>query len=146
MSLYNWIFIFSVALQMAAAIMLLLGTISIKQITAIIKRENRSNVLYGNIENADEKIAERNSEDEENNIEKFMQMHMNRWAAGYLFAGYLLGIWAENGEKYRVLETIFSVCLFIILCSIAIIRSKICGKRDNKKINVKSDNHITNIG
>lgn len=118
--LNNVLFVISVALQMAAAIMLLLGTISRKQVEQYIKRKNRGPILVGPKEEADKIIEEKRIEENQQNNEQYRIMYMNRFAAGYLFCGYLIGIWGENNADYKMQETLMAILLFIIFMIIAI--------------------------
>lgn len=122
-NILNVFYVVSVALQMAAAIMLLLGTISKRQVKEYIKRSNRGQIIVGTKESTDKMVEEKINGERQQNSERYQTMHMNRFAAGYLFIGYLIGIWGENNTSYRWQETAISILLFIFFIMVALLVS-----------------------
>ena len=127
----NWIYILSVALQMSAAIMLLLGMITKKQADEAIEQTENLNKISE--EYADECLTlSQTGLSPEAKRATYGTMFSNRLAVSYLFIGYLIGIWGENGREVRCQETVMSVVVFAIICG----GSMLCSKWRSKRLKV----------
>ena len=116
----NWIFILSVAFQMAAAMILLIGMLSKKQVEEQIeKEESVSGIGVGYKSDEEALVIENRGMPDDVKKDRFGNMISNRIAVIYLFVGYLVGIWGENAHSLRMQETVLAIVVFVILCATA---------------------------
>ena len=130
MKVGDWMYIFSLGLQLAGALVLLFNNLTKKSANEIVEEERPKGVYAASEEVALSKIAD---EMKKRYISKYTEMYKNVFAFAYLFIGYLISIWATNEYKNKFIIAGMVVILCVGLCVIVNIVAKKIGTRETGK-------------
>lgn len=137
MKLTDWVYIFSVALQLAGAIVLLFDYLTKKDVDKMMEEEQQAQSV------AAESLSEGLKKVEENMKKryksKYIVMIRNVDAFIFLVAGYLMSIWAVNGYENKLYIMFWVVTCCVLLCLLAcliaeVLSNQIVKRRDYSKI------------
>lgn len=121
----DWIYILSIAFQLAGAIVLLLNCLTKRDVEEKVEEE-RPKILVAN--------SKRDGEDKAEEMiknfyaSKYIEMYKNAIAFIFLILGYGFSIWGTNEYKNKIYIAIWVSVLCIVFCSGAWILAKVLGK------------------
>ena len=124
----NVLYVFSISLQVAGALLLVLFSISTNRKDVIKRFIGKRFVVQSG------KEIDYNHEEF---INEYRNSYLNKLAFIYISIGYLIGIFADTNEQYLYLIFIFIILLtgFIMLLSVGVITKYVkCKKTINSKI------------
>jgi len=130
MKVGDWMYIFSLGLQLAGALVLLFSNLTKKSANEVVEEERPKGVYAASEEEALSKIAD---EMKKRYISKYTEMYKNVFAFAYLFIGYLISIWATDEYKNKFIIAGMVVILCVGLCVIVNIVAKKIGIREAGK-------------
>ena len=127
------IYAVSVGLQISAAIVLLIGTITPCQVKRTNEIRKRNFPIIGDWKHVEQAVEENKLNENAQNQDLYGMMYLNRFSAIYLLMGYLLSIFGENSTDCvgRIAE-IGLIVVIISICTIFAYKiSKRCSLRNN---------------
>lgn len=133
MNWQNSIFAITVGLQISAAIVLLIGTITPCQVKRTNEIRKRNFPIIGDWKHVEQAVEENKLNETAQNQDLYGMMYLNRFSAIYLLMGYLLSIFGENSIDCvgRIAE-IGLIAVTIFTCTIFAYKiSKRCSLRNN---------------
>ena len=132
-TLYNWIYIISMTLQIAGAISLLLGQINEKE----MEEDEHTRISSNQIVPKDEKMEDVQLKIQRTCFAKiYATMYINRIAILYIALGYLMAIWGENviGRKWIMAGVIVGCSIIVSVFTYSISKKRGKQKSDNKPL------------
>ena len=101
MNWQNSIFAITVGLQISAAIVLLIGTITPGQVERTNEIHKKIFPIIGDWKHVKQAVEENKLNETAQHQDLYGMMYLNRFSAIYLLMGYLLSIFGENSTDYN---------------------------------------------
>lgn len=119
MNWQNVMFAITVGLQISAAIVLLIGTITPGQVERTNEIHKRNFPIIGDWKHVKQAVEENKLNETAQHQDLYGMMWMNRFSAIYLFMGYFLSIFGENSiECVGRIEEIGLIAVTTFICTI----------------------------
>lgn len=133
MNWQNVIFAITVGLQISAAIVLLIGTITPGQAERTNEIHKKIFPIIGDWKHVKQAVEENKLNETAQHQDLYGMMWMNRFSAIYLFMGYFLSIFGENSiECVGRIEEIGLIAVTTFICTIFAYKiSRQCSLRNN---------------